>query len=313
MEQKDFLYTRMISEQEPRIKYSFSGHESFQCRQLWLKKGFDYIKAGGSFHSESAVVDLGVGKNMVASIRYWLKAFNIVDNKDEVTQFGELLLSDGGYDPFLEDTASLWLLHYQLVSKGVASTYFLIFNEFRKEKIQFNKDSFVNYIKRKAETEKGLGFNPKTVGDDFDVFRKLYLSSNDDAKSGIEDSFSGILTELGLLKSMMQIREENGKRSKQDLFYIENTERPTLPPEILLYSICSNSAYGASISLHSLENDINSPGNIFALNRAGLVSKIEEAVELYPFITYTDQAGIKELQFKKEIEPLEALRLYYEI
>ncbi|WP_181308787.1 DUF4007 family protein [Rufibacter sp. XAAS-G3-1] len=302
----------MISEHEPRIKYSFSGHESFQCRQLWLKKGFDYIKAGGSFHSESAVVDLGVGKNMVASIRYWLKAFNIVDSQDAITDFGSFLLGDDGKDPFLEDSASLWLLHYQLVSKGMASIYFLIFNEFRKEKIQFTKDTFVNYIKRKAETEKGLGSNLKTVGDDFDVFRKLYLSSNDDAKSSIEDSFSGILTELGLLKSMMQIREENGKKLKQDFFYIDNTERLSLPAEVLLYAICFNPTYGASISLQSLENDINSPGNIFALNRAGLVSKIEEAVELYPFITYTDQAGIKELQFKKEIEPLEILKLYYE-
>jgi len=55
----------MISEQEPRLRFSFSGHESFQCRQLWLKKGFDYIKAGKSFNSGDAVVDLGVGKNMV--------------------------------------------------------------------------------------------------------------------------------------------------------------------------------------------------------------------------------------------------------
>ncbi len=254
---------------------------------------------------------MGVGKNMVASIRYWLKAFNIVDSKDEVTEFGESLFSDKGFDPFLEDSASLWLLHYQLVSKGLASSYFLIFNEFRKEKMHFNKDTFVNYVKRKAETEKGLSFNPKTVGDDFDVFRKLYLSGNEDSKNGIEDSFSGILTELGLLKSMMQVKEENGKKIRYDLFYIENTERLALPAEVLLYAICSNPAYGASISLHSLENDINSPGNIFALNRSGLVSKIEEAVEAYSFITYTDQAGIKELQFKKEIAPLEILKLYY--
>jgi hypothetical protein len=55
---------------------------------------------------------------------------------------------------FLEDDASLWLLHYQLIKTGLASTYNIIFNEFRKEKLFFNKDTFVNYLKRIREAEK---------------------------------------------------------------------------------------------------------------------------------------------------------------
>lgn len=61
------------------MKYAFSGHESFQCKGLWLKKGYDYVKAGLSFTDDYAVVELGVGKNMVASIRYWLRAFGITN------------------------------------------------------------------------------------------------------------------------------------------------------------------------------------------------------------------------------------------
>ena len=57
---------------------SFSGHESFQCRNLWLKKGYEFTIAEGNFKDELAVVDLGVGKNMVSSIRFWLKAFGLV-------------------------------------------------------------------------------------------------------------------------------------------------------------------------------------------------------------------------------------------
>lgn len=45
------------------MKYAFSGHESFQCKGLWLKKGYDYVKAGLSFTDDYAVVELGVGKN----------------------------------------------------------------------------------------------------------------------------------------------------------------------------------------------------------------------------------------------------------
>ena len=84
-------------------KYTFSGHETFQCRHLWLKKGYDFVKGKSSFNDEDAVVKLGVGKNMVASIRFWLKAFNIIDAKDALTQFAIKLLDDNGWDPFLED------------------------------------------------------------------------------------------------------------------------------------------------------------------------------------------------------------------
>jgi hypothetical protein len=44
----------------------------------------------------------------------------------------------------------------------------------------------------------------------------------------------------------------------------------------------------------------NSPGSIFALNRSGLVNKIADMVDNFKDITFTDQAGIKELQFKKQ-------------
>ena len=76
----------MIAEQTQRVKYTFSGHESFQCRNLWLKKGYDYVNSGKSFSTLDAMVALGVGKNMVSSIRFWLKAFCIIDNNDQPTE-----------------------------------------------------------------------------------------------------------------------------------------------------------------------------------------------------------------------------------
>lgn len=39
------------------LKYTFSGHESFQCRHLWLKKGYDFIKQGRKFTDEDAVAN----------------------------------------------------------------------------------------------------------------------------------------------------------------------------------------------------------------------------------------------------------------
>jgi len=292
----------MILENTEITKYTFSGHDSFQCRQLWLKKGYDYVQEGKNFNDEDAVVQLGVGKNMVSSIRFWLKAFNIIDNKDIITEFGYRLFDDdNGYDPFLEDEASLWLLHYQLVKNGFASIYSIIFNEFRKEKLFFNKETFVNYVKRFGKSNPDLNFNENTVAKDFIVFANLY--KNDPESKDVEDSFSGILSEIELLKT-------TGK-GKEEQFYIENAERDNLPEAVVLYAILDNSNYGNSISLNSLEFDLNSPGSIFALNRSGLMNKISEIVSEYKDITFTDQAGIKELQFKKKSDAFTILDTYY--
>ena len=58
-------------------RYTFSGHESFPCKTLWLKKGYDFVVQGKDFNRPEAVIYLGVGKNMVASISYWLRVFGL--------------------------------------------------------------------------------------------------------------------------------------------------------------------------------------------------------------------------------------------
>ena len=192
-------------------------------------------------------------------------------------------------------------MHYQLVKNGFASIYSIIYNEFRKEKLFFNKESFVKYVKRIGESNPDLNFNENTVAKDFIVFINLYKS--DPESKDVEDSFSGILSEIELLKT-------TGK-GKYEQFYIENSERDNLPGSIVLYSLLDNPSYGNSISLNSLEFDLNSPGSIFALNRSGLMNKISDIVGDFKDITFTDQAGIKELQFKNKADAYTILDKYY--
>ncbi len=287
---------------ENKLKYTFSGHETFQCRQFWLKKGFDYVSKGKSFNAEDAVVELGVGKNMVNSIRFWMRAFDLITTGDVPTEFAIKLLSDDGFDPYLEDEASLWLLHYQLVKKALASTYFFVFNELRKEKIEFTKDTFKTFVKRIAEQEKSAPINEKTLVEDFSVFTKMYVRSDSQNKDK-EDSFSGLLTELDLVKSF--------SKGNTDFYFIENTERTEIPDEVILYAILDNETFEASINLSSIEMNPNSVGSVFAINRPGLVNKIESLVSKYNYLVFNDQAGIKELQFKKKPTAMSILEKYY--
>jgi hypothetical protein len=294
------------------MKYTFSGHDSFQCRLLWLKKGYDFLKKGHTFNDADAPVLLGVGNNMVRSMRYWMRSFGMFLNEsDQLSSLADLIFCDAnGADPYLEDQFTLWLLHYQLVNVRHASTYWLIFNELRKRKIEFTKDDYVHYIALKAEQEK-FPANPSTVGDDFVTFTKMYLRGTRQAKD-IDETASGLLIELGLLQTIE--RKSDDDKSTSMLYTIPLTEREDLPAELVLYCILNAPNLGISISLETLENDPGMPCSVFAMNRSGLLRKIEELTNRFPkTLIYSDQAGIRELQFKENpINSLKFLEQLYE-
>ena len=291
----------MAAASKTQIKLTFSGHESFQCRHLWLKKGYDFVNKKKSFNNDDAVVELGVGKNMVSSIRFWMKAFNLLTPADELTDFAHKLLSDDGYDPYMEDEGTLWLLHYQLVKNGFASTYSLVFNELRREKIEFTKENYSSFIKRKSDIDKSFQVSPNTLTEDFKVFSKMYLQSDETRDK--EDSYSGLLTELSLIKSY--------KKGKEEYYLIENSERTEIPDEIILYAILDNENFDLSLSLNTIEQNNNSVGTVFAINKPGLQIKIENLTAKFPNMVFNDQAGVKEIQFKKKPTAYSILDKYY--
>lgn len=293
-----------------QIKLTFSGHETFHCRHLWLKKGYDFVNKGRKFSEEDAVVELGVGKNMVAAIAFWMKAFGLIDKEGNLSDLAKYILDDKGKDPYLEDEATLWLLHYQLVTQGIASTYSLIFNEFRREKIEFTKDNFISFVLRKAEELKLTQINKNTLSTDFDVLAKMYIRTDAQAKDK-EDTFSGLLTELNM------IQEEKRKvNDKQEVFFsIAADDKTEIPDEVLLYGILDKGTFDKSISLYTIEQEKDQVGSVFAIGRNGLVNKMESLTTNSKYkkygMVFNDHAGIKELQFKVKPNKFDVLNNYY--
>lgn len=304
----------------------FSGHESFQCRNLWLKKGFDFVTnpddSRRDFNHDLAVLELGVGKNMVSSIRFWLKAFDMVDDENEQpTALAEYLFSDSGRDPFLEDLGTLWLLHYKLVKKSEASIYHLVFNRFRKQRIEFTKEHLFNFLLNECE-RLDESHSPNSIEKDIGVFLKSYVRPDKEKKKDkIEDRYSSLLIDLNLVKNFKIYASKNGKSKedqKTEWYKIESSDREVLPIEIFFYVILDNldttnttANNRKSISFHKLLNDDNSPGNIFALTPDALVTKINQLVQSYDGVVYTDDAGVRELQLTTEFDKDEILDQYY--
>lgn len=281
-----------------------TGHETFHCRHFWLKKGYDFIKNGHKFSDSSAVVELGVGKNMVKSIKYWLTSFNIIDNTNSLTPISNYLFNDNGKDPYLEDPVSVWLLHYYLIKSNNNSFFSLIFNEFRKERIEFSKQYLLSFFINKFD-EFNMQFSDKTLNNSINIFIKSYCKSISSSKN-IENDYSGLLMELDILRSLTLKSETHDQ-----LYKIEITDRKELPPELLLFAILDNPKYNHSISFYELLNDFNGIGNIFLISANGLINKLNMLMKQYPFMIFTENTGIRELQFKSKPDKWEILNKYY--
>lgn len=286
-------------------KLSFSGHESFHCRSLWLKKGYDFIKEDKKFSNPDAVVDLGVGKNMVSAISFWMKSFGLIEKDNGLSEIANFLFGIQGVDPYLENPASLWLLHYHLVKENSASIYSLVFNEFRKKRLEFNKGHLQNFLKAKCEETK-TNYTEATIQRDITVLLRNYLKPQK-ANKNLEDLFSGIFIELNFIEQLQKYDEK-----ETDWYRIENKERTDLPAEILLYCILDNDQYGDSIVLDEILHGYNSIGSVFALTIKDVLSKIEELTKSKYKISFTDDAGIRLLQFKKKPDKWSVLKNYYE-
>ena len=113
----------------------FANHQTFHPRFGWLKKGYNAAATDPeAFSLRSAPVDLGVGKNMVEAIRFWALATKVIVRRPHPdrprlpiytpSRIGRALLDDHvGFDPYIEDLSTLWILHWQAISApGVSKT-----------------------------------------------------------------------------------------------------------------------------------------------------------------------------------------------
>ena len=279
------------------IKYTFSGHESFSCKTLWLKKGYDFVKESGNWNDADSVVKLGVGKNMVASIRYWMRAFGLTQN-DALTDIADYIFdADRGKDPFIEDLGTLWLLHYLLVSTGEATLYKLLFTRFQRERSSFEREHLVSFVKRTmTEDGKIKTYNENTVKKDVGVLLQNYVQPQ--RMQSMED-YSSLLIDLDLIRQSVD--------GKQYVFNIEGKRQ--LPLVILLFAITKEKGDDNSVDYDTLQNI----GNMFCLNDMELITMLMAIQVKFPdLLRYTDTAGLRQVQFLKQVSPNEVLTYYYD-
>lgn len=277
------------------MKYTFSGHESFPCKSLWLKKGYDFINNGQNFNAPDAVVQLGVGKNMVASIRYWLKVFGLTENDAPTSLAHYLLDTQTGKDPYIEDLGTLWILHFLLVSCGEATLYNWLFVQMQRERKSFTRQNVINFVHRLMVEDGKQGiYNENTVKKDVGVLLQNYVLP---LKSSVLEDYSSLLIDLDL------IRTSDGKN------YTFNLEgKRQLPWQIFLFAILTLKGNDNTVSYDLLQEI----GMMFCMNDMEVIEMCQHIEsQKSSSVRYSDTAGIRQLQFINELNSEAILDEYY--
>lgn len=305
----------------------FSGHQTFPIRYGWIYKIIQEVVKGESLSSKSNIEQqmqsMGMGKNMVLSVRHWIRALNLVvciDNKEQIYQLTplaeQLFTNKNGqvaYDEYLDKIGTTWLLHWLLQSidptKNELNASRFFFNYFNGVKVK--KDSLATEIKDAlANHEKEL--TEATLNKDIDCLLQMYAYKSLQPSKINEDSFASPFTELDLLK------QEDAKSYLGKL-----ARRPSLPVEIFTYALIDymkrkhQVSKVNTLSFDALLNDVGSPGRVFRLSSVELSDKLDQVEALTDGkIAWTDTQGLRQVQYSFDsidsIDPSLYLKHYYQ-
>jgi hypothetical protein len=273
----------------------FSGHDTFHCKEQWLLKGVQLLDNQintSIFNSEDAIFELGVGKNMVRSIRYWLRSFSLINDNDEFSAYSEYLFINKKYDPYLESPSTLFILQYLLVSKKYASIYNIIFTDFFKDKTnhEFSEAQVIAFIKRVLNDLQIKKFTEKTVRSDFKVFIRTYVSPKKNIKT-IEDDFSAPLLELKLISNTGRKNDLN-----QSVYRINRSVRANLSEFVFAFCLLDYFPNYVTIDFTDIVTHL---GAFLCLSNEGVEEIIGRLCQSDNRFVFKSDAGVKQLQLKQ--------------
>lgn len=297
-------------------KFKFSGHQTFAFRHGWLEKGVRGVAEHPDlFFRDDALVILGVGKNMVESIRHWCQVAQLVEPDPDVkknaarryrpTQVAKRLLLNGAWDPFLEDDASLWLLHWLIATNPlIGTTWQLLFSRFNRP--DFTRREISNYMHDFAAKE-GLKVGDSVIARDVDCLIRTYVAGSRSKKQDVaEESFACPLLQLNLIQS-----SPDG-----ELYRFAIGPKPSLPSAVFAYAL--NEHFGRrqnrseTVNIQEILYGEASPGQVFKLDENTLVEYVEDLEDsMGGDIILDETAGLKQIYRRKSFDSLDILEDYY--
>ena len=287
----------------------FRGHETFFIRKGWLSKGMKYVKQNGAVFvskDEKPMDVLGIGSNMVKSLRYWLQVAGITQEKKSgkriqtFTPLGELIYQ---YDRYIEEQGTLALLQYHLANnEEEATSWYYFFNFFKMQ--EFTKEDFMNSLRNWVTMQdESVNVAERSLQDDFNCIISTYLPRYKSSAKYVspENNIACPLGELGLVDYV----------SRENKIYRKNImTAEQIPARIAWAMILSKHPNQTEITLDSLQNDVGSIGRVFNLDVITLL-RVLRNIENMGVLKIVRTAGLDVVKVLKMETALENIEAYY--
>ncbi len=280
----------------------YRGHETFSIRKNWLAKGMEAVDKNPAIFTDKTMLpmdELGLGRNMVVSLRYWMKALGLTqESKNPKTKKTQTFFTNLGKiifenDRFAEESGTLWLLQAELaLNIENATSWYFFFNEFNFT--EFSKEDFVVAVQN-FDRMNGGSTALSSFESDFECLVNTYVSRfREGSEIDPEDNIESPFAELGLLDCV-----GSGKKLYRKVI----PPKQNIPPLIflaLLYRMCrKNEGDGVvrivyknfEIPLSDIQNKKCGAGKLFNLDVITLMDILSE-LEARDFVKVVRTAGL---------------------
>ncbi|MEZ2734427.1 DUF4007 family protein [Aneurinibacillus aneurinilyticus] len=284
----------------------YGQHQSFYLRPHWIAKAIRMLEEDERFFYDSFGFEkIGLGKNMIKSLRFWTMAMNIVqeersiDTKQTVhrlTAFSKILYE---YDRFVRYPETAAILHYHLVSSPTqATTWYWFFNLFGEKAIvvQDLQESLVSWVNQNEN--KTVSTN--SLKRDIDCLIKLYTAGKDES----DDPEEVIQSPLHILRLVEQ---------KKGVVYKNSPSFEEIGITALLYTLLvyTQAREITTVSVEEIQEAPRLWGKVFNMKRSEIVSALDELTRhvKYP-ISFVRTNRIDSVRLP-DVEPLTLLTFEY--
>ena len=290
---------RLLEAAEP----IFARHETFHPRYGWFRKAYAAVGSDPRmFTRDDAPIQLGVGKNMVRAIRFWGTAAKLIEASPGSgrgrsasmlpTDLGDRLFGEHGWDPYMEDPATLWLLHWLLLAPPChLPVWWLAFNEFHS--VEFADDQLEQVIAAQLEVATQWRTpHPSSLRKDVRALLRTYTPVARSARTAIDDILDCPLRELRLI----------GRSEATDRYRFATGPKPSLPPTAVTFAALDyveRSAPGTrTVTVSHLAQESGGPGKAFKLTESHLREAIRSVAAESATIELTAVAGVPQLSWR---------------
>jgi len=291
---------------------TFARHETFHPRYGWFRKA--YAAAAEDpfvFARPDAPVVLGVGKNMVRAIRFWGSAAKLITEDPAPpkrrrpglipTRLGHGLFGESGWDRYMEDPGTLWLLHWLLLAPpSRLPVWWLAFNEVAA--VEFTEQDLEAAVAAQLEASTWGAPHRSSIRKDVSALLRTYAPQERSSRRSIDDVLDCPLRDLNLI----------GRSAATERFRFALGAKASLPPEVAAYAALDWAARsgtaGNTVTLSRLVHEPGSVGRAFKLDESELLATLEPAVESCGPLGLASPTGAVQLSWSEPPESV-AVRL----